>query len=148
MKHILLTTDLSDESKRAFAPVADLAKRLGARVTILHVMQVALAVPYGYPYVPPPSVDELTAVRASAEQKLAEVVATIPEGVDVDAKLIESSERVYAAVCAAADEIGADVIAMATHGHAGIRRLLLGSTAENVVRHAHVPVWLYPPPAE
>ena len=41
----------------------------------------------------------------------------------------------------------ADYVAMATHGRTGLRRLLLGSVAEQVVRHAHVPVVLYPPPA-
>ena len=43
--------------------------------------------------------------------------------------------------------IAADFVAMATHGRSGLRRLLLGSVAEQVVRHAHVPVVLYPPPA-
>jgi nucleotide-binding universal stress UspA family protein len=41
----------------------------------------------------------------------------------------------------------AEFIAMATHGRSGLRRWLLGSIAEQVVRHSHVPVVLYPPPA-
>jgi nucleotide-binding universal stress UspA family protein len=36
---------------------------------------------------------------------------------------------------------------MATHGRSGLRRLLLGSVAEAVLRHAHVPVIVFPPPA-
>lgn len=41
-----------------------------------------------------------------------------------------------------AQSVGADLIAMATHGCSGIRRFLLGSVADRVVRHAHVPVVL------
>lgn len=39
-----------------------------------------------------------------------------------------------------ADEIGAVMIVMATHGHSGLRHLLIGSTTEGVVRHANCPV--------
>jgi nucleotide-binding universal stress UspA family protein len=46
-----------------------------------------------------------------------------------------------------AASIKADYLAMATHGRTGLRRLLLGSVAELVVRNSHVPVVLYPPPA-
>jgi nucleotide-binding universal stress UspA family protein len=51
------------------------------------------------------------------------------------------------AIVTAATERQVDYIAMATHGRSGLRRLLLGSVAEQVVRHAHLPVLLYPPPA-
>ena len=49
------------------------------------------------------------------------------------------------AVVGYAQEVGADCIAMATHGRSGLRRLLLGSVAEVVVRRSSVPVVLYPP---
>jgi nucleotide-binding universal stress UspA family protein len=39
-----------------------------------------------------------------------------------------------------ADERGADLIVMATHGHAGVEHILFGSTAERIVRHAKCPV--------
>jgi len=39
-----------------------------------------------------------------------------------------------------AEELGADLIIIATHGRTGLKRALLGSTAENVVRHATCPV--------
>ena len=40
----------------------------------------------------------------------------------------------------AADELKADLIALSTHGHTGLKHVLLGSTAEHVVRHARCPV--------
>lgn len=44
-----------------------------------------------------------------------------------------------------ANELQADMIAMSTHGRAGVRRLLLGSTADRVVNHSHIPVMLVRP---
>ena len=45
-----------------------------------------------------------------------------------------------------ADEEGADLIVMATHGRAGFKRLLMGSVAEEVVRRAKCPVFTFKPP--
>jgi nucleotide-binding universal stress UspA family protein len=44
-----------------------------------------------------------------------------------------------------ADEIHADVIAMSTHGRSGIQRWLMGSVADRVVHHSHIPVMLIHP---
>ncbi|MEZ4240736.1 MAG: universal stress protein, partial [Myxococcota bacterium] len=45
-------------------------------------------------------------------------------------------------VLAAAEELGADLIVMGTHGRTGLARMVLGSVAEGVVHRAHVPVML------
>jgi nucleotide-binding universal stress UspA family protein len=47
-----------------------------------------------------------------------------------------------------ADEIHADMIAMSTHGRSGIQRWLMGSVADRVVHHAHIPVMLVHPFSE
>ena len=44
-----------------------------------------------------------------------------------------------------ADEVHADVIAMSTHGRSGVQRWLMGSVADRVVHHAHIPVMLVRP---
>lgn len=49
-------------------------------------------------------------------------------------------------ILAAAEEIGADVIAMSTHGRSGVRRWFMGSVADRVVNHSKVPVMLIRPP--
>ncbi len=43
-----------------------------------------------------------------------------------------------------AEEFGADLIVIGTHNRSGIGRLLMGSVAEHVVRHSHVPVLVVP----
>jgi nucleotide-binding universal stress UspA family protein len=47
-----------------------------------------------------------------------------------------------------ARERGVDLIVIASHGRTGLGRILFGSTAESVVRHAHCPVLVVKPPAE
>ncbi|MCA8943390.1 MAG: universal stress protein, partial [Planctomycetes bacterium] len=59
-RHIVVPTDLSEGSAASFARVGALAADLGAHVTLLYVLQEPMAVPYGYPYVPEPTLAERT----------------------------------------------------------------------------------------
>jgi nucleotide-binding universal stress UspA family protein len=144
MAGIVLTTDLSEESKRAFAPVRTLARQLGLEVTLLAVIEgrVLEATAGGLMTVLPDS----TQIRRDWEQALAVLAdefgrdlcrqTTVLEGADVPRTIVDFAHAQKA-----------DYIALATHGRSGLRRLLLGSVAEVIVRHAHVPILLYPPPA-
>ena len=55
---------------------------------------------------------------------------------------VEGSEDVPEAILDAADDYGADMIAIGTHGRRGLRRVLEGSVAEEVIRHARIPVFV------
>ena len=144
MPGIVLTTDLSDESKRAFAPVRALAARLGLSVTLLSVLEDLPFEPTAgglmavYPDRTQVKRDWQTAMQAAADAFGRDVCkqAVVVEAADVPRAIVEYAHAQKA-----------DYIAMATHGRTGLRRRLLGSVAEQVVRHAHVPVLLYPPSA-
>ena len=43
-----------------------------------------------------------------------------------------------------AESEGFDLVAVSTHGHSGFRRLIMGSVAEKILRHVHVPVLVFP----
>ena len=144
MPGIVLTTDLSDESRRAFGPVRALAKKLGLDVVLLSVLE---DLPFE------PSAGGLMAVypdRTQMKQDWEKGLTVAAEGFGRDVckrvAVLEAAD-VPRAIVEFAHQQKADYIAMATHGRSGLRRLLLGSVAEQVVRHAHVPVLLYPPPA-
>lgn len=144
MPGIVLTTDLSAESKRAFGPVRALAQRLGLEVTLLSVLEdVAFeAVAGGVLAVAP---DRLQ-LRRDHQRELDRLVAEFGGGVVVKGVLLEAADVAHVI----ADHVNGarpDFLAMATHGRSGLRRWLLGSVAEQVVRKVHVPVLLYPPPA-
>jgi nucleotide-binding universal stress UspA family protein len=144
MPAILVTTDLSNESKRAFAPVRQLAQKLQLDVTLLAVVEDVLfeATAGGLMAVYP----DRSQIRRDWESALAAMADEIGRDVCKNTVVLEAADVPRAIVDYAQREHVA-YIAMATHGRSGLRRLLLGSIAEQVARHAHVPILLYPPPA-
>src|SRR6266540_2878905 len=141
---ILVPLDGSDFAEEALVPAILLAKLLGAE---LHMLRVAEPPPYplygeGYAYIP---YDE-HAARAEAQSYLKQV-----------ANLFRPTKRIVkmrAEVGPAALEISRvareeeiDLIAMATHGHGGVARLVLGSVATSVLQRASVPLFLVRPAA-
>lgn len=143
IKHILLTTDLSKDAMRPFEPVLELARTLGAKVTVLHVVQDLLVAPHGAPLAPPISAPNLSAVLEAAERDLAEQCA----GLEVE-KAVISHESPAKGVVEYAKANGADLIALSSHGRTGFRRFALGSVAENVLRHSPIPVLSFHRPEE
>lgn len=137
-RHILAPTDFSEYSKKAVASACELAKKFGAKLTILHVVE-----PPPYPiegYVPPHvSATFLEDLERQATQDLAQLV---PEA---EAAKIEVARRVvvgtpYRKIIETAEAERVDLIVMATAGRTGFSHLVMGSIAERVVRTATCPV--------
>lgn len=61
-------------------------------------------------------------------------------GITPEVALEESVENIGKAVIAYGDAQGADLLVVGSHGHGAIGRLLLGSVANDIIRHASVPV--------
>jgi nucleotide-binding universal stress UspA family protein len=143
MSSIVLTTDLSPESERAFKPAVLLAERLGLSIVLLAVLE----------YLPfEPTAGGLVSVypdrgriHADWSKRLAELTKALGSAVPVRSVLIEAAD-VPRAIVEFAHKEQAAFLAIATHGRSGLRRFLLGSVAESVLRHAHIPVLVYPPP--
>ena len=140
---ILLTTDLSEESERAFAPVAELAAARGATVTLFHVVYDVAVAPHGAPLAPPIHPPDLQEQVEEARAALVRHRVKLPESLPVDLDVV-SSDNVARAVADYAAEHGHDLIALSTPGRTGFRRLVLGSVAEAVLRHSHAPVRVFP----
>lgn len=144
-KHLLLPTDGSELSHRAVAHGLGLAKRLGARATVLTVtepmpivggMETAIAFPE-------------ESYRKSAAELSAQILDRAREeaaSVGVPCETVHIANRVPAeAILEAADTHGCDAIVMATHGRHGLSRFILGSQASKVVSHSRIPVIVCPP---
>lgn len=143
--HILLTTDLSDESLRAFAPSADLARTNGAKLTLLHIVQDVPMAPHGAPLAPPISAPDVGNLIDAARMRLKEQASLVGSDIEVECA-VSASADIAERVASYALENGCDLITLSTHGRTGFRRFVLGSVAEGILRHAHVPVMCFPRP--
>lgn len=143
-KHILLTTDLSDDSLRAFESVATLARDAAGRVTLLCVVQDVILPPAtSDPLATPLHAPDVEPKRAAAAERLCKLAQEHLPGLEVESHAVVGGTP-EEEICAAAREHGCDLIAMSTHGRSGFQRLVLGSVAEGVLRHSHVPVLFFP----
>ena len=65
-------------------------------------------------------------------------------GIETHAELVEETQGVPHSICTAAEQAGADLVVVASHGRRGIKRFLIGSVAERVVQLSPVPVVVLP----
>jgi nucleotide-binding universal stress UspA family protein len=140
-KHILLATDGSEASAHAASIAVGLARTHGAKLTALYVADP-------YPYIGVGEVNPMgyqadaAAAQQLASQAHAQVDALCKQGgaaVELQARLVEDVTASSGIVQTAENE-GADLIVLGSHGRTGIARLMLGSVATKVVAESHVPV--------
>lgn len=148
MKQIVVTTDLSTESEVACEVAKELAEPLFAAVNLLAIMEEPLLMPVmGGPVDAPPLIDlsaeEEMKKRAAEELEFLskKYFADLPHKSTVQP---QKGGSVAATISGFAEELDAHLIVMATHGRTGLSRAVLGSVAEQVVRHATCPVVLVP----
>jgi len=143
--HIVLLTDYSDESTRAFEPTARLAAKLGAKVSLLHVVPDLRVIPYGAMLAPPQSAPDLDENVKAAEEHMADMRKMLPADLDVTTEVI-AGERIEKTVSDFAEQHDADFIALASQGRTALRRLVMGSVAQSILRHCVTPVIVFPKP--
>jgi nucleotide-binding universal stress UspA family protein len=134
---ILLATDASEEAELARRTAVDMAISTNST---LHLVTVAP----GYPSydVNVPNVAEQ--LREQAEKILDEQAEMVErEGATVAEKHLRIAERHRAQqIVQVAEDIEAGLIVMGSRGRGGVRRALMGSVSDSVVRHAHCPVMI------
>ena len=143
-KRILVPVDGSAVSDRGLKEALNLAREAGARVRLLHV--VAEYVAYANAEAAVDSGPILEGLREGGRRTLERIErrARAP-GVRVETSLAENpGGRVADTIVDEAKRWRADLIVMGTHGRRGVKRMLLGSDAELVVRYTPVPVMLVP----
>lgn len=145
MDHIVLTTDFSEESKRAFTPAKELATRLGLGIHLIHVVEDLKLPAQGAPLAPPQSAPDIGQAIEESDAKLKEMATDLHSpGREVTAQTV-TNEDIAGGIVEHAEQSGAAYIVMSTHGRSGIRHWILGSVAEGVLRRATIPVICYPP---
>ena len=136
---ILHASDFSRASRPAFRLACDLARTLKAELIVFNAAQVVLPMA-GEGYVSPAVVREIwTAGRREAERGVDRLVRQA-RARRVRARAAVGEGGAAGAIVRAARRYRAGLVVVGTRGRSGIRRLLLGSVAERVVRSAHCPV--------
>jgi nucleotide-binding universal stress UspA family protein len=133
IRTILHPTDFSAPAEYAFRLACSLARDHGARLLVLHVKPIEILYTDSL-YVPPPD-------PAQIEENLLEQLHQLqpPEPLAGVEYLLKEGNPIPE-ILRTAQESGSDLIVMGTHGRTGLRRLLVGSVAEQVLRKAGCPV--------
>jgi len=131
LKHVLVPTDFGAASEAALMYGRTLARRFGADLHLLHVMDNT--------FLRPMAGDPL-AVKAST-YKLLHGKLTAADRADLHGRVVvEVSDDPHDVIVEYAKAHGIDLIVMGTHGRHGAAHVLMGSVAERVVRSAPCPV--------
>jgi nucleotide-binding universal stress UspA family protein len=141
-KRILVAIDGSEPSQLGLDEATALARSLGSSLLLVHVVNKT-------PWVSP-GVDQsvlqhlIDDLRGTGESILHRAMtATRSAGIDADSRLIEAlGAEAGECIVSEAASWQAELIVCGTHGRRGLRRLLMGSDAEYIVRHSPVPVLL------
>jgi nucleotide-binding universal stress UspA family protein len=151
---ILLATDGSIEAELAARTAAELADKTGSELHLVHVFGITPwypAYPEGFGFggaeLEDPELEEdLQRISEQRARELLEAEVEKLRSFDVtlaQAHLVEGG--VPQEIVGLAEEIGAGLIVMGSKGGGGIRRALMGSVSDSVVRHAHCPVMVVRP---
>jgi nucleotide-binding universal stress UspA family protein len=139
LKRILFPTDFSSNSKFARDYALGFAEHFHSELHVLHVLQDVMlytAAPNATYAMPPSYLDEL---KASAERSLEQ---TIDADWAKERAVVRATRfgAPFVEIIRYAKEQDIDLIVLGTHGRTGLKHVLLGSVAENVVRKASCPV--------
>lgn len=139
MEKVIITTDLSSMKEEVIKVGLDLARKLDATVDLITVVNNQIDFePMDYSM----GVNERWMARQLyAENELKEVKDAYPE-MDIDVVVFVGDPKVE--IIDHAIERDASMIVMGTHGRTGIANWVMGSTAEYIVRHSPVPVFVIP----
>ncbi len=139
IQRIVVATDFSDLAGTVVDQAIDLAKQLGASLTLVHSYEIPI---YGFPegvLVAPP--DVAARIQTAAQTEL-DAILKRNEARGVKMTAVLRCGAAWDEVNAVAEEAKADLIVVGTHGRRGFSRLMLGSTAERILRTATRPVYV------
>lgn len=134
LQRILVPVDFSSPSELALKYATAFAARFGGKIALLHVVESGRLVG---------ELSEndtgLTAIPRRVEERLWTLASRFGEPALFDRMAVRTG-RPFHEIGAAASELGSDLIVISTHGYTGLDYVLLGGTAERVIRHAPCPV--------
>ncbi len=147
---ILLATDGSSESELATRTAVDLARMSDSELHVIHVLDGAPSPALLYPEAADPEGIEMPDpvleedLERRAEQRSRELLDAEVERVQAVGGTVEQAHLMMGdaarEIVHLAEDVGAGLVVVGSRGRGGIRRALMGSVSDSVVRHAHCPV--------
>ena len=143
---ILLATDGSEDAAFAARTAVNLTNKTDSELHVVYVEEVPRRLSTSEPtslegLIDPEFEDQMRQqAQAAASQLLEEQVQKIKEAGGEIAQAHPRLGRPYAEIVQLAEELDAGMVVVGSRGEGGVRRALLGSVADSVVRHAHCPV--------
>jgi nucleotide-binding universal stress UspA family protein len=132
---IMVATDFSPASDRALEFAASIARRFNSKIYLTHVVSVD-----GYPMVAPEiAIGSIEKLRSEAEAKLARIVESGRlYGIARETLIAEGT--LWAAIEVLVENHNIDLLVLGTQGAGGVKKLIVGSGAEQVFRQSRIPV--------
>ena len=136
IKTIVCTTDFSDFSNRAIPFGVALAKEFGAKLYLCHVIDLSSVAMYGEGFSDPLMLE--SKITDYAQQHLNDLIGDT----DIEWESLTSVGHTADEIAIIAKEKGADLVVSATHGRSGLKRLILGSVTERLMRTLPCPMYI------
>ena len=140
-KHILVPVDGSETAQKAVEKAAGLAKAFGSAATVIYVIDpypfTGLGSDFAYG-----QAEYLSAATAEAEQAIQAAKQTLAQAGVVPQTRVVEGHAAWRGILEAAKTAGADLIVMGSHGRHGLEKIVLGSVAQRVLSHSHLPVFV------
>jgi nucleotide-binding universal stress UspA family protein len=144
---LLIPLDGSDVSESALAHATEFGELFGSAYHLTRVVAYPLEIASPYlPHTVQLNQEILAEAKDNAALYLEEQADKMRKrGLRVTVSVAVDPQAAHG-ILSEADEVGCDLLAMATHGRTGVSRVVMGSAADKVLRGATVPVLLYKPP--
>lgn len=142
LENILAPIDFSPASRRGLTFASDIAVRFHSRLHVVYVIEPPSLPQWGYAHI---AIRDAM-LRREAEERLPQFVRESGIAAMADSTTVRSGGAHFE-ICELAVEKKADLIVLASHGLGPVKRALVGSTAERVIRHAPCPVLTVRDPA-
>jgi nucleotide-binding universal stress UspA family protein len=149
-RKILVSTDFSDGASAALARAAGLAEKTGAGITLVHVLEHVSWAVAGTSFeahwrLPPEAVHQAERrLRRESDDRLAQLIKAYQNaGREVRTQTLTGVA--YVEIIRLCRSGGYDLVIAGTRGISGLKRVLVGSTAERLVRNCPCPVWVVKP---
>lgn len=137
---ILVPTDFSKQSKNAFKVAVDLAKQVGAEISLLHVIDEPVQASFNSigEYEPTSPMDKIFIMKLV--QKVNHDLDKLVKSTNVKVHKLVEFDRAYSKIVDIINKHSMDLVVIGSKGSSGLTELLIGSNTEKVVRLAKCPV--------